>query len=50
MGKSCKDIAQSLVDCMKKTECVKNGGGIKMCMKDGYAEGDCKVKVCNGLQ
>jgi hypothetical protein len=33
MGKSCKDVAQSLVDCMQKTACVKNGGGIKDCLK-----------------
>jgi len=46
MAKSCKEIAESLVACMKKTECVKNGGGIKKCMvtdencvhlRNGYA-------------
>ncbi|KAJ1424117.1 cytochrome c oxidase assembly protein PET191 [Ochromonadaceae sp. CCMP2298] len=34
MGKSCKDIAQTLFDCMSKTECVQNGGEIRKCMKD----------------
>lgn len=33
MGNSCKEIAQSLVDCMQKTDCVKSGGGIRECMK-----------------
>jgi hypothetical protein len=43
MGKSCKEIAQSLVECMKKSECVKRGGEVKPCMKEAYAEGECKV-------
>ena len=34
MGKSCKDIAQSLVDCMKDSPCVKAGGDIRECMKE----------------
>jgi len=33
MGKSCKEIAQSLVDCMNKSECVKAGGNLKACLK-----------------
>lgn len=47
MGNSCKEIAQSLVDCMNKSVCVKDGGTIKECMrlhedKDGKATGgDC---------
>jgi cytochrome c oxidase assembly factor 5 len=47
MGKSCKEIAQSLVDCMKKSECVIAGGNIKDCMnvhedKEGKPTGgDC---------
>ena len=32
--KSCRDIAQTLYDCMKKTECVKSGGDVRDCMKN----------------
>jgi|AntAceMinimDraft_1070359.scaffolds.fasta_scaffold513782_1 hypothetical protein len=48
MGKSCKEIAVSLVECMQKTDCVKRGGDIKTCMKSHVAEdgtitgGDCQ--------
>ena len=31
---SCKDIAQSLYDCMKQEECMKKGGDIRKCMKE----------------
>jgi hypothetical protein len=41
MGKSCKDVAQSLVECTKKTKCVKNGGSIRDCIKEN-TEGDCQ--------
>jgi hypothetical protein len=34
MGKSCKEIAHSLMDCMKNTQCMKNGGDLRSCMKD----------------
>ena len=35
MGKSCKEIAESLVDCIKKSECVlKNGGTVRDCLGD----------------
>ena len=37
MGKSCNEAARTLVDCLKKTECVKNGGNFKDCMKDENA-------------
>ncbi len=34
MGRSCKDIAQSLVDCIKKSDCVTSGRGtIRSCLK-----------------
>ena len=33
MGKSCKDVAQSLVDCMKNSSCVKEGGELNLCIK-----------------
>ena len=28
----CKDIAQTLLDCLKQTECMKSGGSAKECM------------------
>lgn len=31
---SCKDIAETLFDCMKKSDCVKNGSDIRTCMKE----------------
>ena len=34
MGKSCKEIAQTLVECMKETKCVKDGGGIRDCLNE----------------
>lgn len=40
MGKSCKDIARVLFDCLDETEFVKGGGSIKDCMKT--AEGNSK--------
>ena len=45
MGKSCKEVAQSLIDCMKKTECVRQGGEMRPCMKKAYAEGECTVSL-----
>ena len=33
MGKSCKETAQSFVECMKNSSCVKNGGDVKSCIK-----------------
>ena len=38
MGSSCKEIAESVLACMKKTDCVKKGGGIKECMKSESAD------------
>jgi hypothetical protein len=47
MGKSCKDVAQALVDCMQKNSWVKNGGRVKECIKsEGAREGglgECEV-------
>ena len=35
MGKSCKEIAESLVDCIKKSDCViKQGGTVRDCIGD----------------
>jgi hypothetical protein len=31
--KSCKEIARSLVDCMKESECMKQGGDFKTCLE-----------------
>ena len=33
MGKSCKECAQSLFECLKETKCVKDGGEIRDCLK-----------------
>ena len=41
MAKSCKEIAQSLVDCMKNTPCMKGGGDLRTCLKPaGGAESE----------
>ena len=29
----CKDIAETLLDCLRATECMKSGKGAKECMK-----------------
>ena len=29
----CKDIAETLLDCLRQTECMKGGKGAKECMK-----------------
>ena len=41
MAKSCKDIAESLVECIKKTECYKSCKDLKTCIKDN-ADGECQ--------
>jgi len=38
----CKDIAQTLLDCLKQTECMKSGGSAKECMAAADAP-DCQV-------
>lgn len=38
----CKDIAQTLLDCLKQTECMKAGGSAKECMGTDEAP-DCQV-------
>jgi len=43
MGKSCKEIAQSLYDCVKDTPCVKNGGDIRECLKDTSSSEECQA-------
>lgn len=47
MGKSCKSTAQTLVDCVKNSQCVKDGGTIRECIKKpGELEnGECKVRT-----
>ena len=43
MGTSCTDAAQGLLQCMKKTECMKKGGGVVDCLKDQVAVSSCRV-------
>jgi cytochrome c oxidase assembly factor 5 len=46
MAKSCKEIAESLVDCIKKSPCVRNGGSIKGClnsMKNTDDDNECQA-------
>ena len=38
MGKSCKEIAQTLVDCMMKSQCVKTGGDVRKCLQSSMVE------------
>lgn len=59
MGKSCKELAQSLLECMKKAACMRNGGDLLSCLREdnvGFsADGeDCQqlhtaYLVCNGI-
>jgi hypothetical protein len=42
MGKSCKELARSLFDCMKDVPCVKNGGDMKQCLNSPDAA-ECQV-------
>lgn len=42
-SQSCKDIAQTLYDCVKQTECMKNGGDFRACLKDREQTPDCQV-------
>ena len=32
MGKSCKEIAETLAECLNQSNCVKSGGNPKSCM------------------
>ncbi|RYH04811.1 hypothetical protein EON65_46430 [archaeon] len=41
MGKSCKDIARTLLDCMAETQCVQQGQDVKECMKTMEGEDRC---------
>jgi hypothetical protein len=43
MGTSCQESAQSLLDCMKKTACMKNGGTVVECLKIKSEADTCKV-------
>jgi len=36
----CKDIAETLLDCLRQTECMKSGNGAKECMN---LTDDCRV-------
>lgn len=38
MGKSCREIAQTLVDCMRTSPCVVEGGEVRDCMKKNKEE------------
>eukprot|EP00903_Cladosiphon_okamuranus_P014696 g13622.t1 len=33
MGRDCKEAARALLACMQKTPCMKEGGGLKECIK-----------------
>jgi hypothetical protein len=50
MGRSCKDIAESVKQCIKETACYQEGNTIKECIK--MDKGECQVKygVLWGLQ
>jgi hypothetical protein len=47
MGKSCRSAAQSFVDCIKKSQCMKDGGTLRACVNKGddLEGGECKVVV-----
>lgn len=42
MGKSCEGVAQNLVECLAKTECVKKGGSFKECAGAADIPDECK--------
>jgi cytochrome c oxidase assembly factor 5 len=45
MSQSCKELAESLLSCMKKTDCVKQGGDIKTCMREDVDSECAKYRV-----
>lgn len=48
MARSCKEIAETLVDCMMKSKCVRDGGEVRECIKNPVSDegvksaGDCQ--------
>ncbi|CAM9273908.1 unnamed protein product [Ectocarpus sp. 4 AP-2014] len=38
MGRDCKEAARALYACMKKTQCMKDGGRLKECLKTSDRE------------
>ena len=49
MGKSCKEVARSLLECMKKTTCMRNGGDLRSCLREDNA-GSADVEDCQELR
>ncbi|CAM9547376.1 unnamed protein product [Heterosigma akashiwo] len=33
MSRNCKDVAEQLVECMRQTKCMSEGGELKECLK-----------------
>lgn len=46
MGKSCKEIAETLIDCIKNSQCVKNGGDVRSCMKTPQGNDEVQMGEC----
>lgn len=44
MGTSCKESGQALVDCMKKSKCMREGGDFKSCLKMSKENDECQVR------
>ena len=41
--RACQNIYDELVDCLVLTACVRNGGGLKDCLKDMNAAAECQA-------
>jgi cytochrome c oxidase assembly factor 5 len=42
MGKSCTEIAQTLVDCIQKSNCMKKeNSDLKLCLQETSTSGEC---------
>ena len=40
MARSCKEIAQTLVECIKNSVCVKSGGEVRQCLQASMGENE----------
>ena len=48
MGKSCEQIKDQFVSCLKKEDCIKSGNPARYCLKNYLISDDCETSygVC----
>ncbi|GFH50080.1 hypothetical protein CTEN210_06556 [Chaetoceros tenuissimus] len=44
MPKKCAEAALSLLECMERSECVKDGKSVHECLKDPIESDECKAQ------